>query len=334
MSKLPELKATEDGSLVFPNVTAQMKDSSWQITLDTLRPAKKRDQKPAEWRAETTYRPVVFHDQDNSLDEKVHLHLEHRLVKRLLSKFSSQGFVKDGLNRFCIIPCDVKKPRAVLLTRLLFFSKYGAGRLHEEIIPISGKWGSIRQKTHNLTVYEENLDAERRTLSYLQDALLQTDLKKVNVDISRDHIIKDFEMLGEGIREKLAYRWMDVQAKLKERAEAEANSLKQLLENQLKRIQAELGLAQDKLPDQTSSPKQMSLLDNPTEQLDLAVQVDRLTQREKAQVEAEKKALREKIIRLKQEIKEEPDKVRKVYEHHTPRIEKIGLVYLWPQDEV
>ena len=334
MSKLPELKETKDG-LVFPNVTAQMKDSSWQVTLDTLRPAKKRDQKPSEWRAETSYRPVVFHDQDNSLDEKVHLHLEHRLVKRLLSKFSSQGFVKDGLSRFCIIPCDVKKPRAVLLTRLLFFSKYGAGRLHEEIIPISGKWGSIRQKTHNLTIFEENLDAERKTLSYLQDALLQKDIKKIEVNISKEHILQDFEYLGEGIREKLAYRWTDVQLKLKERAEAEANSLKKLLENQLRRIQSELGIAQEKLPDDMEKPKQGSFEGlGPVEQLDLAVQPTSLSQREKAQVEAEKKALLEKINRLKQEIKEEPDKVRKLYEHHTPRIEKIGLVYLWPQDEV
>ena len=334
MSKLPELKETKEG-LVFPNVTAQMKDSSWQVTLDTLRPAKKRDQKPAEWRAETKFRPVVFHDQDNSLDEKVHLHLEHRLVKRLLSKFSSQGFVKDGLSRFCIIPCDVKKPRAVLLTRLLFFSKHGAGRLHEEIIPISGKWGSIRQKTHNLTVYEENLDAEKKTLSYLQDALLQTDIKKIDVDIKREHIIKDFEYLGAGIREKLAYRWTEVQSKLKERAEVEANSLKKLLENQLRRIQSELGITEDKLPDEIFKPVQSSFegFDN-AEQLGLPVIQDNLTAREKAQIEAEKKDLLEKIERLKQEIKEEPDKVRKLYEHHIPRIEKIGLVYLWPQEEV
>jgi ERCC4-related helicase len=334
MSKLPQLKPTDLG-LVFPDVTSQMKDSSWQVTLDTLRPTKKRDQKPAEWRAETTFRPVVFHDQENSSDEKVHLHLEHRLVRRLLSKFSSQGFVKDGLSRFCIIPCEVKSPRAVLLTRLLFFSKNGAGRLHEEIIPISGRWGSVKDKTHNLTIYKEDQDAEKKTLIYLQEAILKSDFKKIAVNIAKEHIIQDFEKLGDGIREKLAYRWVDVQSKLKERAEAEANSLKKLLEDQLHRIKIELGLAEEKLPVVIANSRQMSFDGvESTEQLDLAVQYEQLTQREKAQVEAERKELLEKIERLKQEINEEPDKVRKLYEHHTPRIEKLGLVYLWPQDEV
>lgn len=89
------------------------------------------------------------------------------------------------------------------------------------------------------------------------------------------------------------------------------------------------------MPDEIFKPVQSSFegFDN-AEQLGLPVIQDNLTAREKAQIEAEKKDLLEKIERLKQEIKEEPDKVRKLYEHHIPRIEKIGLVYLWPQEEV
>jgi len=307
LSGLPELQEGKAG-IVFPNVTEKMKDSSWQGTLDTLRPPRKRDQKYSEWRVETTYRPIVFHDQSINSENFVHLHLEHRLVKRLLNKFAAQGFVRDDLNRVCIIPCKVKRPRAVLLTRLLFFSKYGAGRLHEEIIPISAEWKSIKDRAHGLTVFKEA--GEESSLNYLQTALLETRFSKVDHSLIKKYIQQDFDELSSGVMQKLAYRWTAVEQALQDRSTIEADSLKKLLESQLERI--------------------IKVLNEP-DVLQPAFDFEQFNQREKIQFEADKKALREKIDRLKCEIMEEPEKVKKIYEFHTPRVEKLGMVYLWPE---
>lgn len=298
LSGLPLLLPSDSG-LMFPSINDKLKDSTWQGTLDTLRPPKKRDQKPAEWRAETQYRPIVFQDQENITDEKVHLHLEHRLVKRLLNKFSAQGFVQDGLSRVCIIPCKVKTPRAVLLTRLLFFSKYGAGRLHEEIIPISAEW-TTKDRSKGIRVFKEG--GEESSLNYLQQALLQEKFSKADVKLVKDHIQDDFNDLSQNIIQKLKDRLLAVSNALEMRSETEANSLKKLLEDQLKRIQ--------------------KTLDEPLES-QMEFRFEELTSREKLQIEADKISLSEKIKRLKEEIKEEPEKVKKLYEFHQPRVEKL-----------
>lgn len=310
LSSLPALQEDKNG-LAIPKITKVLKDPSWQATLDTLRPPKKRDQKPAEWRATTSFRPIVFHDKEMSNEDSVHLHLEHRLVKRLLNKFSAQGFIKDGLSRVCVIPCKVKRPRAVLLTRLLFFSKNGAGRLHEEIIPISAEWKTIKDRSSGLTIFKEA--GEESSINYLQKALLQNDFKKVDVEIIKKYVSEDFEELSSEIKEKLAYRWVDVAEKLKKRANDEAATLKKLLEDQAHRIRQDL---------------------NEPEMMQLEFSFDGLNPREKQQVELDKKAKQEKLERLKVEIKEEPEKVRKIYEFHDPRVEKIGMVYLWPEGGV
>lgn len=305
ISGLPLLQQS-DGGLLFPTVSDKMKDSTWQGTLDTLRPPKKRDQKPAQWRAETQYRPIVFQDQESISDEKVHLHLEHRLVKRLLNKFSAQGFIQDGLSRVCVIPCKVQRPRAVLLTRLMFFSKNGAGRLHEEVIPISAEWKS-KDRSKGIETFKEA--GEATSLMFLQKALLQEKFPKIDTTIVKKFIQDDFIYLSSDIIQKLKDRVIEVGTALDARSIAEAESLKRILENQYERIKKDL--------------------DEP-EQLQLSL-FESLTPREKVQVNADKKAMREKMERLKIEILEEPEKVRRLYDYHQPRVEKLGLVYLWPE---
>src|SRR5689334_24611620 len=58
--------------------------------------------------------------------EVVHLHLEHRVVQRLLGRFLSQGFRDDGLRRACVLRTVEAQPRAVLLGRLSLFGDGGA----------------------------------------------------------------------------------------------------------------------------------------------------------------------------------------------------------------
>ena len=78
------------------------READWADTMDTLRAPRDRDQKPWEWRRDSPIRPVVFEDPGTMTDDVVHLHLEHRIVQRLLGRFISQGFVYHDLSRACL----------------------------------------------------------------------------------------------------------------------------------------------------------------------------------------------------------------------------------------
>ncbi len=104
---LPGLKCMDSGSATegggewrLPDLTAfAAADPSWQATLDTLRAPRKPDESPWEWRKSSPVRPVIFKDAGRIDADHVHLHLEHRVVQRLLGRFLSQGFVHDDLRR-------------------------------------------------------------------------------------------------------------------------------------------------------------------------------------------------------------------------------------------
>ena len=114
-------------------------DPTWADTMDTLRVPRARDQKPWEWRRVSPIRPVVFEDPGTMTDEVVHLHLEHRVVQRLLGRFTAQGFVHHDLSRACLAQTTDAIPRVVLLGRLCLYGP-GAARLHEELIPVTARW--------------------------------------------------------------------------------------------------------------------------------------------------------------------------------------------------
>jgi ERCC4-related helicase len=98
-------------------------DPSWQNTLDTLRPPRRRNQAPWELRKENPIRPIVFADPGSLDAQSVHLHLEHRFVQRLLGRFKSQGFVHHDLARACIGVTDDPIARVILLGRLSTLDK-------------------------------------------------------------------------------------------------------------------------------------------------------------------------------------------------------------------
>lgn len=62
-------------------------DPSWAETMDSLRAPPPRDQKFWEWRRTSPILPVVFEDPGVVTEEVVQMHLEQRVVQRLLSRF-------------------------------------------------------------------------------------------------------------------------------------------------------------------------------------------------------------------------------------------------------
>ena len=99
----PEPPPKEPRRFVFPNLDQRIGgDPTWATTLDTLRPAPEDGKRNFQWRREAPIRPVVF-DAPQGIDESVvQLHLHHRVVQRLLSRFLAQGFVYHDLSRACL----------------------------------------------------------------------------------------------------------------------------------------------------------------------------------------------------------------------------------------
>ena len=82
---------------------------------------------------------MVFEDPGTLDNEVVHLHLEHRVVQRLLGRFLAQGSVHDDLSRACLGQTRDPVPRVVLLGRLSLFGE-GAARLHDQVLTVTARW--------------------------------------------------------------------------------------------------------------------------------------------------------------------------------------------------
>jgi len=211
-------------------------DSSWADTVDTLRPRRKPDQKLWDWRRESPIRPVVFKDSGVIDDEVVHLHLEHRIVQRLLGRFSAQGFVHHDLSRACLAQTSDAIPRVVLLGRLCLYGP-GAARLHEELIPVTARWTDRQVRKGPLSPYAR--EAETKTLTLLDDALI----KGVGRSIT-DQVLKQLQASApEDITQLLPHLQTrgeeysnDAVKKLLDRGEAEAKAMREILETQKKHI--------------------------------------------------------------------------------------------------
>ncbi len=130
--------AEHPATFTFPTETLA-RDQSWAPTLDLLRGPRDKAESLAEWRARAPVRPVTFEEAGSLGDDVVQLHLEHRVARRLLSRFTSQGLLHLDLSRACLSTARQGEPRVVLLGRLSLFGP-GAVRLHEEIITITARW--------------------------------------------------------------------------------------------------------------------------------------------------------------------------------------------------
>ncbi|MBD3237728.1 MAG: helicase, partial [Candidatus Eisenbacteria bacterium] len=170
----PLSEATDDdGRRVysFPPLDRRAEtDPSWTATLDTLRVPRKTGQKLAEWRREAPIRPVVFEDTGVVTEDTVHLHLEQRVVQRLLARFRSQGFVYHDLSRACLTQVSDSIPRVLLLGRLSLYGS-GAERLHEEIVPLAARWVEPSRRRQPLSAYAA--EAKTKTIDLLDQSLSQ-----------------------------------------------------------------------------------------------------------------------------------------------------------------
>ena len=281
----------------------------WTDAFDDLRerPARKNERASA-WRQaaavrKISFEPAIMPEDGTDMPGVVQLHLEHRLVRRLLSRFVSQGF-QSGLERVCVITGPGSQPRIVLLGRLLLYGP-GAVRLHEEIIPVTAGWIEATRATVPLLPFKE--DGEGRTLSQLEAALRDPRRPAPGaVARSRQYAVQDAQDLMPELQRRAAQREAEVKVELGARGDEQANAMRTLLQDVRTRIEAK-----DRVPERD----QLQLDFNPEEQ---------------RQMREERRHRQRRLTELDQELNHEPARIRDSYAMRASRLELVGLVTLWP----
>ena len=281
-------------------------DPTWATTLDTLRSPRQKTQKIWDWRREAPIRPIFFRDPGSLDGQVVHLHLEHRIVQRLLGRFLSQGFLHDELTRACICRTDDPIPRVLILGRL---SLYGdrAARLHDEIISVAAEW--IDPDARGRGRLRPLGETEKKdVLQILEDSLAHPRLRDVPpaiVDRLKAHTARDVEDLLTHLERRATELVDRAKRKLEQRGEREAAEMKTLLGEQRDRILKQF--------------KQYE-----TQQLSL------FNAEEMRQIESDRRHWEVRVAQLETEIVSEPERIRQTYHVKAERIEPVGIVYLWP----
>lgn len=285
-------------------------DPTWATTLDTLRLPRKKGQSPADWRRESPIRPVVFRDPGNLNGDVVHLHLEHRLVQRLLGRFLSQGFRDDDLRRACVLRSVEAIPHVVLLGRLSLFGEGGA-RLHDEVLATAAAWLPPEQRTDKSALSPLREEGKAEVLRQIEEALAQPRLREVEPSLAsrlRQHASLDVATLTPSLDARAKTLADRATRELGKRAAAEAADMAKILESQRDRIQ-----------------KRQQQLEEESRQGRLAFDAD-----EARQLGEDSRYWKVRLSAIERELADEPDRIRRSYNVRATRIEAVGVVYLWP----
>jgi ERCC4-related helicase len=305
-----------------PDNPAFAKDASWSSLFDELRQGRPASPKErSKWRRETPVRGLVFEppkltEGQPEPQDVVQLHLEHRLVKRLISRFASQGF-RSSLGRMTVVTGSGARPRVVLIGRLSLFGP-DARRLHEEIIPITAPWRDTRRPEAPLEPFAEA--GEATTILQLYEALRGGKSPDGSV----------IERLGKMVEHDIA----DLRPYLEARAEAsEVEAKTDLTENGRREARAMAELLQRQI-DKVREAMRNKQMPASIPQLDLfgptAEDIRNQREKELRQFEADRRSWDAKLIRLQEDLEQEPQAARDGYEVRARQLQPLGLVYIWP----
>lgn len=302
----PGLQAADkENEFLLPKLDEKL--PSWAETMDSLRTPRTREQKLFEWRNSAPIRPVVFEDPGRVTDEVVQLHLEQRVVQRLLGRLLSQGFVHHDLSRACLAQTQDTIPRIILIGRLALYGPHAA-RLHEEVVYVSAPWTEPEIRKGALKPYVESGVGEKTVRNILETALLS---RRSAAEVIQHKLLRsaaqDVNDLLPHLEERSNIYAAAATEKLSDRSEKEARDMAKLLTEQRASILAR---------------------QHETRQRPLNFSDD-----EFRQLEADRNHWQKRLLDLEKEITDEPDRIRHIYSIQAQRIEPVGLVYLWPAGE-
>jgi hypothetical protein len=276
---------------------------SWSRTLDSLRPARGRDETERDWRARPL-QPVVFEPLERVGGDRVHLHLEHPLVQRVLSRFLSQGYSAHDLSRVSVVPSERDHVvRVIAFARVSLFGR-GATRLHDTLLSIAASWLENRGEGH-LRPFADA--AETRALTQLEEIFARGKTLPAVPARIRERVLAsasaDFAALWPALLTRAEAEAEAATQKLAARGELEARSLRSIIEAQRGRIER---------------AQQLSFgFENPSAA-------------ETEQLENEREHMKRRLAAIEGELESEPAQLKAHYEVVLTRREPVGLVYLWP----
>jgi superfamily II DNA or RNA helicase len=277
-------------------------------TLDSLRRPRHRDEPEWQWRKEPP-QPVVFKALDRIGESRVHLHLGHPFVQRILSRFLSQGFGAQDLSRVTVVP-DTRTgdPRAIAFGRLSLFGP-GAARLHDELIVVSAPWREAGGGDHLVPSgdAEDDVLIERLEQSLVNCLALPPVPLELQLRLARS-AAADFSTLWRHVRDEADDHAHRAGQLLSSRGEKEAEDLRKILLAQRGMIEKQLARQLELFPAFEAEPLKL--------------------QRE--QLESERTDMQKRLTRIEDELRTEPDELRALYTVSLKRLIPVGLVYLWP----
>ncbi|MEZ4302643.1 MAG: DISARM system SNF2-like helicase DrmD, partial [Polyangiaceae bacterium] len=281
---------------------------SWERTLDSLRRPRRRDEPVHEWR-KVPPQPVVFKPLDRMGEARVHLHLSHPFVQRILARFLAQGFGAQDLSRVTIVPDDRNDiPRAIAVGRLSLFGP-GAARLHDELVSVAAPWLETGGEGH---LAPSSTDDDRRAILHLEELLSRAaslpEVPAARAERMRAAAGADFAALWEHVRAEADSRAHAAVQMLRERGEKEADDLRAILSAQRVDIERQLARQLDLFPDLAGDAQRD----------------------QRAQVESERDDMKARLGRIETEMRTEPAELQSLYEVSLQRLVPVGLVYLWP----
>jgi hypothetical protein len=308
-------------------------DRSWEHSLDSLRGVWDRKTPLWQWRQEHPIRPVIFSDPGRLNAEAVHLHLEHRLVQRLLSRFLSQGFLHHELSRACVLASRDPQPRVLVLGRLSLFGQ-GATRLHDELISVIADWhpGADRTTALQLLIGGERQQAWNALRKALEAGATEgiSETLRQQLQAQAPH---DVAALKPALDQAAEQAQAVAAALLKQRGDTEAAALKEVLRAQRSRINTTVKQRNRDLAklDRQAAAEPTALIPGLEEQLDVpALDLQKLTTQERKQLAADQKHWQRRLETIEAELSSEPKRIQESYRVITHRLEPAGLVYLWP----
>ncbi len=284
---------------------------TWDATLDSVRSARGRDESLGEWRDRPVL-PVVFHAPEQMTSDVAHLHLQHPLVQRVMSRFLAQGTSAHDLTRVTVVVTNHEASVRVLgFGRLSLFGA-GASRLHDQLVAVAAPWFESGGPKHLKPFADER--ADRRALERLEDALRDAPtLDRVSARVQqrlREAAPGDFATLWEAIRVEADALAQDARRKLDARGHADAELLRELLNDQRRGIEVRR--------DEMATAQWLR---------DLGV----LPADQRRQLDADQAAMQGRLAAITAELASEPAEIEDLYRVALVRLEPVGLIYLWPE---
>lgn len=277
-------------------------DPSWESVLEPLREALPDD--APSWKV-APLKPVAFRAAHRLDADTVQLHLGHPLVKRILSRFRSQGFASHDLSRVTLLEAvDETVSRVLVFGRLALFG-HDATRLHEEVIVQGARWAGENRPPQP---YKD--DANRNAMDLLF-RLLETRLEPHPSTQAREKALKsaqrDFEALWPVLQSLALDAETTARALLTRRGAEEAEALRTLLDEQARRIHLTL-----------------------EDHAQLALPMTLTASLEREQFERDQRFMRHRLEEIALERTREPASLQRTYEVVLRRFEPLGIVYLFP----